>query len=99
MPSPYANWKKDGLKKLISLARVMCSLVNNFAHIIESKYSSNTAILALLTAAKALCAALPEAMIEFDAIGYEDSPPPLDPSMLAGINEGASAPPDIETDE
>jgi hypothetical protein len=98
MTSPYADWKKDGLKKLISLARVLCTLVNNFAHIIESKYSASPPILALLTAAKALCAALPSAIIEFDAIGYEDPLPPLDPSMLPGINPEAPAPPDLETE-
>jgi hypothetical protein len=98
MPSPYADWKKDGLKKLINLARLLCALVNKFAHIIESKYSSNPAILALLTAAKALCAALPEAIIELDAFGYEDPAPPLDPSMLPGINPEAPEPPDIETE-
>ena len=46
-----------------------------------------------------LCAALPDALVEFDAINRDDPPIPSDPSTLAGINPSAPEPPEIDTGE
>lgn len=99
MSSPYMDWKRDGLTRLVALARALCALVTTFGHIIRSKYASNVAIIALLTAAETLCAALPGAIAEFDAISSEDPLPPSDPSGLPGINPEAPEPPELETPE
>ena len=96
MTSPYADWKRDGLDKLMKLARLVCALVSQFAHIIRSKYAGNPAIIALLTAAEGLCELLPAAQAEFDAMPADDPAYPSDPSTLNGIDP--SAPPAPEPD-
>jgi len=96
MTSPYADWKKDGLTTVIRLARGLCVVINRYGGVIKSKFSENAAIVALVVAAEALCAALPEAQAEFDAFPSDDPLPPADPSMTAGIDENAPAPPDPE---
>lgn len=99
MTSPYADWKRDGLDLIMRLARAVCGAISTYGHIIKSKYADNVAIVALVIAAETLCAALPAAQAEFDAIGSEDDLPPSDPSGLPGINTEAPAPPDIELPE
>lgn len=90
-PSPYADWKRDGLSTLIKLARLLCNVVTSFAGIIRSKYADKPAIIALLTAIELACDALPDAQEEFRAIGSDDPEIPSDPSGLAGINPSAPA--------
>lgn len=92
-PSPYADWKRDGLTKLVGLARALCTLVQTFGGIIRSKYADNVAIIALLTACETVCNLLPEAITEFDAISSDDPLPPSDPSTINGINPDAPEPP------
>lgn len=93
-PSPYADWKKDGLTTIIKAARFLCGLVNQFGGIIKSKYADNPAIVALVIAAETLCAALPAAQAEFDAIPSDDPLPPSDPSTTPGIDTNAPEAPD-----
>jgi hypothetical protein len=94
MTSPYLDFKRDGVDKLLRLAKGLCVLVQSFAHIIRSKYSGNVAIIALLTAVEGVCALLPDAQAEFDAFGSEDASFPSDPSTLNGINPSAGEAPE-----
>lgn len=96
MTSPYFEWKRDGLSTMIKVARFMCKLINEWAHVIESKYAEKPHILLLLGAAQAMCELLPAAQAEFDAFGFEDAPAPIDPSEMAGINPDAPDAPDPE---
>lgn len=95
-PSPYADWKRDGLVLVMRLARAVCGAISRYGHIIKSKYADKPAIVALVIAAETLCAALPNAQAEFDAIPSDDGTPPADPSTALGINP--SAPPAGEPD-
>jgi len=94
MPSPYESYNRDGLNKLIKLARAMCIIVTTFAAIIEAKYNDKPNIIALLNAIKAVCLLLPDAQNEFDAIPSDDPAFPIVSSEIAGINPDAIAPPD-----
>lgn len=85
----YDDFKRDGLDKLIKLAKVMCATVNTFAPIIRGKYRDNVAIIALLEAISAVCSLLPEAQAEFDAFPPDDGLPPVDTSNIVGINPNA----------
>lgn len=96
MPSPYSDFKRDGLDKIIKLAQVLCRLVLAFKAVIEDKYSGYPVIIALLASIESLCDLLPEAKTAFDSIGAEDDPFPEDTGDLAGINPLASPPPDPE---
>lgn len=90
MASPYADYKKDGMDRLLKLGRALCALVLTFAPVIRGKYGANVAIIALLTAVENLCPLIGDAEAEFLALGSDDPPIPSDPSTLTGIN--ASAP-------
>jgi hypothetical protein len=97
--SPYADWKKDGLSKLIALASLLCGLIQKWGGVIKSKYADNAAIVALVLAAEALCAALPPAKEAFDSFSFDDSAIPGDTSTLPGINPGADPAEDPEATE
>lgn len=98
MPSPYDEFKRDGVNRLLKLARAMCVLVNAFAAIITTKYRDFPAILALVVAIQNLCQLLPDAEQEFVAIASQDSPIPPDSGDIAGINPEAPPPPDPDVE-
>lgn len=96
-PSPYAEYRRDGMNKLLDIARTLCAIVQTFGAIIRSKYADYPNIIALLTAIDAVCALIPDAQADFDAIGFDDPAFPADPQAIEGIDPSAPAPPDIET--
>lgn len=97
MTNPYLNYKKDGLNRLLQLARALCVLVTSFAKIIRVKYAGNAAIIALVDSIEGLCALLPAAEEEFAAIPLQDVPLPTEPGVIPG--ENPSAPPTADPDE
>lgn len=96
MTSPYIDWKKDGLKAVMTAARVVCRLITTYGGIIKSKYAVYAEIVLLVNLAEALCAQLPAAQEDLDAFSFEDAPIPSDPSTLAGINPAADDAPELE---
>lgn len=89
---------KDGLKKLLVLAKAMCATVAAFSAILLRKYPGNETIAALLTAIAAVCALIPEVESEFIQGEGDNSDALEDSSGIAGIDPSApeSFPPDYE---
>jgi hypothetical protein len=81
--SPYDDYKKTGVNKMLALAKTLCRLVQMFRVIIVAKFPESGAIYALLIIIDQLCELLPEADAEFKA--YNDSlVPPADTSEETG---------------
>lgn len=97
MSSQYLDYKKDGLTKLIQLAKTLCKLILTFEVIIRAKYGDNIAIIALVDAVKNLCALLPAADEAFSEFADDTPPPSEDPAEIPGIDPTAppAADPDI----
>lgn len=87
---------KDGLKKLITLAKAMCATVAAFSALLLRKYPDNPTIAALLTAIAGVCALIPEVESEFIETTGDNSDPLEDPDGVAGIDP--SAPPALPPD-
>jgi len=77
---------RDGLNKLIKLAKAMCATVALFAPILLKKYPDNETIAALLAAIATLCAIIPEVESEFIVPEGTNDVPLEDPDMIAGID-------------
>jgi len=77
---------KDGIKKLIILAKGLCATVAAFSALWLKKYPDNELIASLLVAIAAVCALIPDLEAEFvEPEGTNDVP--LDtPEDIAGIN-------------
>lgn len=85
---------RDGLKKLIILAKAMCATVAAFSALLLKKYPDNPLIASLLTAIAAVCALLPDLEAEF-LITTDDNPEvELDPEGTSGINPSLPPAPD-----
>ncbi|HEY9664894.1 MAG TPA: hypothetical protein V6C65_41165 [Allocoleopsis sp.] len=82
---------RDGLKKLITLAKAMCVTVATFSAILTRKYPGNETIVALLAAIAAVCALIPDLENEFLIPGGDNDPVLDDPAGTPGIDP--SAPP------
>lgn len=61
--SPQYNSRAGG-RQLLAFAQTMCRLVNTAAPLIRAAYPTRTALLAVLTAAEAVCDLLPAAQAE-----------------------------------
>ena len=94
MPTPYEDYKKTGMDKMIKLAKTLCFLVATFEVIIRAKFPDSVPIIALLDAIKVLCTLLPEADAEFQQWILDQTPPPADSGDIAGINPEAPAAPE-----
>lgn len=87
---------RDGLKKLILLAKAMCATVAAFSALLLKKYPDNPLIASLLTAIAAVCALIPDLEAEFiipegDNEAIEDAPettPGIDPSLPPAPDPG-----------
>lgn len=77
---------RDGLKKLIILAKAMCATVATFSALIKKKYPDNELIDALLLAIAGVCALIPDLESEFIIPDGDNSDPIEDPEGTAGIN-------------
>lgn len=93
-PAVYDNRQRDGVASIQKLARQMCGVVSWARPIIELKYRNNTAMLALLTACEALCAALPAADAALIPEGENDVPIE-NPELIPGTNPSAPAAPAV----
>lgn len=87
---------RDGLTKLIKLAKAMCATVALFSPILLRKYPDNELITALLAAIATLCALIPEVESEFIIPEGTNDVPLEDPNEIAGIDP--SRPPAPEGD-
>lgn len=89
---------KDGLKKLITLAKAMCATVAAFSALLLKKYPDNELIAALLVAIQGVCALIPEVESEFLETTGDNSDPLENPDGIPGIDPGAdpALPPDYE---
>lgn len=96
MPSPYDDYQKTGLDKMLALAKTLCRLVLTFKIIILAKFPDSLPIQALITAIEGLCALIPEAETEFRQWQLDQTLPPDDASENAGIDPDApeALPPD-----
>lgn len=91
MPKVEGFPDRDGLTKLLKLAKAMCATVALFAPILIKKYPGNETIAALLAAIATMCALIPEVESEFfipegtneDVIADPDSTPGIDPGRPA----------------
>ena len=86
---------RDGLKKLITLAKAMCVTVATFSALILKKYPDNELITSLLAAIAVLCALIPEIEAQFLVDTGNNDPALSDPEDLPGIVPSAPPAPDI----
>jgi hypothetical protein len=84
---------RDGLAKLVRLAKALCLLVQKFTPLLKAKYPDNITIDTLLLAIAAVCSAIPEVENEFlQETGLNEIP--LDnPELIPGINPSRPDPP------
>jgi hypothetical protein len=94
--SPYADYERTGMDKMIKLAKVLCKTVAAFEVIIRAKFPDNGAIIVLLEAIKNVCLLLPAADAEFAVWELSQQPPPIDSGDTAGIDP--TAPPAADPD-
>ena len=85
---------RDGLDKLIKLAKAMCNTVALFAPLLYKKYPDNELIGNLLVAIAGVCALIPEVEGEFLIDTGDNSDPIADPDGTAGINPSLPPAPD-----
>lgn len=82
MPVDATRTAKSGASSLQKTSTALCRIVNASAPIIRLRYPSRTDLLALLSAAEAVCALLPAAQAEqvaADAATYDFDIPDGDP--------------------
>lgn len=80
---------RDGIDRLVKLAKLICTTVLAFESLLRAKYPDNVTIIALITAIKAVCDLIPEVENEF-LISEGLNTVPLDsPEETAGINPSA----------
>jgi hypothetical protein len=96
MSTPYEDYQKTGLKKMIELAKVLCRLVQTFEVIIRAKFPDSVPIIALLDAIAVLCTLIPAADADFQAYALVTTPMPEDAAEIAGIDP--TAPPAEDPD-
>lgn len=96
MSSPYLDFQRDGLKKIIDFGKTLCRLVLTFKPIIIVKYADKPTIMALIVAIEAVCALLPDAQNDFLELDLNQSEPPVDTGEMAGIDP--TAPPALPPD-
>lgn len=93
----YSKVERDGMTKIIALAKTLCRIIQAVKHIINGKFPDSEPIQLLVAAIEALCPLI--AAAEADAIAWEgDNDIPLDdPAEIAGINPSrpAAVAPDI----
>ena len=77
---------RDGLDKLIKLAKAMCNTVALFSAVLINKYPDNETITALLAAIATVCALIPATEAEFLMDTGTNTTPLEDPSSIIGIN-------------
>lgn len=77
---------KDGLTKLVKLAKAMCATVALFAGVLRAKYPENELIDKLLAAIAIMCALIPEIESSFFAPEGTNEIPLDDPDSINGID-------------
>lgn len=82
---------RDGIDKLVKLAKAMCATVALFSGIIKSKYPDNDLINSLLAAIAVICALIPEVENEFLEKTGDNSDPVENPADIPGLNPDAPA--------
>lgn len=80
---------RDGLKKLLTLAKAMCATVATFSALILKKYPDNELIAGLLTAIAAVCSLIPELEGSLDFTEGENDVPTETPELTPGLDSGA----------
>lgn len=85
---------RDGLDRLIKLAKAMCAIVATFSSLLLRKYPGNELIANLLAAIAVVCALIPEIEATFD-LTYGDNTVPLeDPTNTPGLDNTRPAAPE-----
>jgi hypothetical protein len=92
----YANIERDGMTKIIALAKALCRIVSAVSHIIKGKFPGSEPIQVLLQAIEALCPLIADAELAAITYGGNNDVPLTDPDGIAGINP--SRPPAEEPD-
>jgi len=87
---------KDGIDKLVKLAKAMCATVALFSAIIVKKYPDNELISALLAAIAVVCGLIPEIESNFLEKTGDNSDPIENPESIAGLDP--TAPPAVSPD-
>lgn len=82
----YANIERDGMTKIIQLAKALCKIVNAVSHIIKGKFPDSPAISVLIEAILALCPLIADAELEAIEYGGGNDVPLDTPSEINGIN-------------
>lgn len=79
---------KDGIERLVKLAKALCALVATFSALILRKYPGNETITKTLAAIAIVCALIPELESDFLETGGDNSLPISDPEDIPGIDPG-----------
>jgi len=77
---------RDGIDKLVKLAKAMCATVALFSALLLKKYPDNELIASLLAAIGVICALIPEVESEFLIDTGLNQDPLEDPAGINGIN-------------
>lgn len=87
---------RDGMDKLINVAKALCVTINTFAPLLLKKFPDSPLIPLLITAIQGVCALIPELENEFSEVTWDNSVPSDTPEATVGINPDAeqSYPPD-----
>jgi hypothetical protein len=85
----YENVQRDGMTKIIGLAKALCRIVQAVKHIINGKFPDSAPISLLIEAIDALCPLIADAEIAAITYGGDNSGNLEDPSGAAGIDPTA----------
>lgn len=82
----YSKVERDGMSKIIALAKALCRILSAVKHILLGKYPDSEPIFALISAIEALCPLIADA--EFVALQREGDNEDIlaDPDSAPGIN-------------
>ena len=87
---------RDGLDRLIKLAKAMCAIVATFSALLLRKYPGNELIANLLAAIGVVCALIPEVESTFLETTGDNTVPSEEPGEIPGIDP--SLPPASDPD-
>lgn len=77
---------RDGMDKLINVAKTLCLTIQAFAPILVKKFPDSPLIPLLITAIQGVCALIPELEQEFTETTFTNDVPLSDPESIIGTN-------------
>lgn len=97
MQIDYSKVERDGMTKIIAIAKTLCRIVSAVKHIINGKFPNSEPIQLLIAAIEALCPLIADAELAAITWGGDNDVPLDTPAEISGINPARppAAAPDI----